>query len=325
MSGSRAELRGAGRHPSVEQIGDAMEGLLSPPAAARVQSHLAGCASCRDVANGLREVASLLSAAPAPSMPPEVANRIDAALAIAIAGQQAADRDQTPSAPAAQETSGRVIGIETARHRRRPNWGRVAGAAAAVVAIAGAAVLGTQVIRDNGGETTAATLAESAPETAVPVTASGRDFAVEDLSAVARELVAAPPAESVESAEQPGVMSAAPEDAGAEAGADAEAAAPDAAAPEAGAPAENRQGQDDASSALGDPNRRDACYRAITGGRQVTPLAVDLGSYNGEPAAVVVLPSDPDEASGPAVAIVVGENCGVGGAADIRTRASLAS
>jgi anti-sigma factor RsiW len=69
-------------HPDVAEISDLAEGLLPPTRTAQVQRHLDDCDLCTDVHTSLREIQGLLGALPEPSpMPPEIADRIDAALA----------------------------------------------------------------------------------------------------------------------------------------------------------------------------------------------------------------------------------------------------
>ncbi|MCX5196265.1 hypothetical protein OOK31_20590 [Streptomyces sp. NBC_00249] len=70
------------RHPEVSEISDLTEGLLSPSRTAEVRRHLGDCALCADVRASLDEIRSLLGTLPGPPrMPSSVAGRIDAALA----------------------------------------------------------------------------------------------------------------------------------------------------------------------------------------------------------------------------------------------------
>ncbi|MFF3390774.1 anti-sigma factor family protein [Streptomyces sp. NPDC002669] len=70
------------RHPDVTEISDLAEGLLPPSRAAEVHQHVEGCEPCGEVHAALQEIRELLGSAPEPqSMPDDVADRIDAALA----------------------------------------------------------------------------------------------------------------------------------------------------------------------------------------------------------------------------------------------------
>ena len=69
-------------HPDVEEISDLTEGLLPPSRTTDVQRHLDECELCADVHASLEEIRGLLGTMPGPPrMPDDVASRIDAALA----------------------------------------------------------------------------------------------------------------------------------------------------------------------------------------------------------------------------------------------------
>ncbi|MFF9346596.1 hypothetical protein [Streptomyces sp. NPDC014734] len=71
-------------HPDVSEISDLTEGLLQSARADEVRGHVDGCALCGDVHTSLVEVRRLLGAVPVPqSMPTDIADRIDDALAAA--------------------------------------------------------------------------------------------------------------------------------------------------------------------------------------------------------------------------------------------------
>ncbi|MFJ1705318.1 zf-HC2 domain-containing protein [Kitasatospora sp. NPDC088346] len=91
----------ASAHPDVETLADLAEDLLDPADAAPLRQHLTGCPDCADTYAALTEVALLLGADPAPTMPEDVADRIDAALAAAAAERTPAPEPGTPAvAPA---------------------------------------------------------------------------------------------------------------------------------------------------------------------------------------------------------------------------------
>lgn len=75
-------------HPSRDTLADAAEGLLEPDAAAVVDAHTAGCADCRAELAAFSEVGTVLAGVPAPTMPPEVAARLGAALAAEQAARE---------------------------------------------------------------------------------------------------------------------------------------------------------------------------------------------------------------------------------------------
>ncbi|MFE8944133.1 anti-sigma factor family protein [Streptomyces sp. NPDC007856] len=70
-------------HPDVAEISDLTEGLLTPDRSADIRRHLETCELCADVHTSLEEVRGLLgSVSEAERMPADVAERIDAALAV---------------------------------------------------------------------------------------------------------------------------------------------------------------------------------------------------------------------------------------------------
>lgn len=145
------------RHPDVSEISDLTEGLLSPSRTEDVREHLAGCEICSDVLSSLEEIRGLLGRTlpAAASMPTDVADRIDAALAAearelaptataASASASAADVSrETEPAAAAAELADRPAGHSRAatgpgrRAVRRRRRNAVIGAAlgAAVVSV----------------------------------------------------------------------------------------------------------------------------------------------------------------------------------------------
>ncbi|MBO0690243.1 MAG: hypothetical protein J2P40_11830 [Candidatus Dormibacteraeota bacterium] len=68
-------------HIDIEVLADYSEALLDPAASARVSRHLDECASCTERLTELGDVSTYLSALPPPPMPPEVATRIETAIA----------------------------------------------------------------------------------------------------------------------------------------------------------------------------------------------------------------------------------------------------
>ncbi|MCG6494649.1 hypothetical protein [Kitasatospora sp. A2-31] len=80
-------------HPSVDELADLAEGLIESAAdTAALRRHLDGCAECRGTAEALDEVRVLLGAVEPPAVPTDVAARLDAALAAAVAERDAIGR-----------------------------------------------------------------------------------------------------------------------------------------------------------------------------------------------------------------------------------------
>jgi len=71
-------------HFSAEELADYREGTVSTRKAARIGTHLSGCARCADLDLGLASVSSLLASLPVPAMPDLLAERLDIALAAEV-------------------------------------------------------------------------------------------------------------------------------------------------------------------------------------------------------------------------------------------------
>lgn len=156
---------GTAQHPTALELA----ALADTDAANRraLDRHVAGCPSCWDQVERLRQVRLRLAALPRPTLPPDVAARTDAALAAAAA--------ETPS---------------TSRRRRWRPGSAVAAAAALVVVVLGGTTL---LLRDGGGRANRATSSglSASRQTAAPT--GGRDYRPDALAAQVRRLVAAPP------------------------------------------------------------------------------------------------------------------------------------
>jgi hypothetical protein len=216
----------------------------------------------------LTEVSGLLADAPdVGPVPDDVAERLDTALA--------AERLDTALAAERRGTAAAVTVTPLAAPR--PAFGmRVLQAAAVLVLLLAGAGLAVTAIQGGGGERStseaggvAADAASPQSAAAFPVTASGRNWSADTLPDAVPGLVArslAPPVPKTRA------------DSGG------------AAAPEA-----SRQLADNPVGRLaGGPDLAD-CVTALNDG-PVTPLAVDLASWQGSPAAIVVLPT-PDDPS----------------------------
>ncbi|MCX5332874.1 MULTISPECIES: anti-sigma factor [unclassified Streptomyces] len=107
-------------HPDVAEISDLTEGLLPPSRTTDVRRHLDECELCADVHASLEEIRGLLGTMPGPPrMPDDVASRIDAALAAeALLNATAPD---TMDAPALTEAHvSRETSVSTDRPVGRP-------------------------------------------------------------------------------------------------------------------------------------------------------------------------------------------------------------
>ncbi|KKD09637.1 anti-sigma factor family protein [Streptomyces sp. WM6386] len=97
-------------HPDVAEISDLTEGILPPSRTTDVRRHLDECELCADVHASLEEIRGLLGTMPGPPrMPDDVASRIDAALAAeALLNATAPDTVDAPAlieAHVSRETS----------------------------------------------------------------------------------------------------------------------------------------------------------------------------------------------------------------------------
>jgi hypothetical protein len=140
----------ADRHPTIDQIADDAAGLTSADDSRAIAEHLAACSSCRETAEQLAEVSTLLAEAGATAepMPPGVADALDQALVTAAAERAAGvssldehrmHREEREEDEASGSPGSGGAGDGTRGSRRRGRW--VFGAAAAVAVFAiGAAV-----------------------------------------------------------------------------------------------------------------------------------------------------------------------------------------
>ncbi|MFI5528896.1 hypothetical protein ACIA8O_10125 [Kitasatospora sp. NPDC051853] len=113
---SPAESWSGTDHPDVDLLADLAEDLADPGLVPALRSHLDGCADCTDTFAALAEVSELLGTVPAPGLPAEVAERIDAALAAEAAapvvlpsGRTEARARQRARSPRRRRVSRRVL------------------------------------------------------------------------------------------------------------------------------------------------------------------------------------------------------------------------
>ncbi|SNR39945.1 anti-sigma factor family protein [Actinomadura mexicana] len=160
-------------HLDYDVLADLAEGLLEDDEAASVNAHLETCADCRGLSADLADVSRILAEAPVPSMPAELAERIDTAIA--------AESMHTAT----------VASLEQRRGRR--HWRILSAAAATVVVLGGGATVG-KIAMDGASSSDGAArhpaphrsltdpgpgvpkAAPGAPEPAFKVAQSGTDY-----------------------------------------------------------------------------------------------------------------------------------------------------
>jgi hypothetical protein len=263
---------GTDAHPDADTLADLAEGLLPPSRAAAVGEHLDGCAPCADDLALLRAIPDRLAAsAAAGPFPADLAARLEAA---------AAEEGRTSAAT--------ITPFRSARRPGREN--RFLQAAAAAVLVLAATAVGVSFVQSGGsGDDSAADMAAGSTTRdagTVPVLSTGTDYDAESVPAAVPGLLAA---------EGPQVL----------VGARAADGSGEEAAPSDDAARSTRRLADGA--ALG------SCVSALTDDADTTsvelptPLVVDIASFDGQPATVVVLPAAglPDRLD----VFVVGPDC----------------
>jgi Putative zinc-finger len=158
------------RHVDNDVLADYLEGLLAGRDRVAVAAHLAECEACaaaRDQFTQLRMVLSRAAADPEP-MPPALAAHLDAVLDAEVRNRPASRR------------ATRVTAVSRARHRKRPSRTPRLLAAAAGVAVFGAAGAAAYLVFGAGvvgtGNTPVAGEAPSAAHSSTPRAAPGYSF-----------------------------------------------------------------------------------------------------------------------------------------------------
>lgn len=276
----------AGGHPGIDALADLDAGLLEgTPAEAGLRSHLAGCGACPGTLALLRATREDLATLPALTMPAAVADRIDAALTAELAAELAAE----PAAAA--EGRARVAVLAERRRRGSPRW--LPAGIAAGVALLVAAAIGFTAFTPNGrssGDNSATSAARpgggfdrKAPKAtgkSAVSSASGRNYTPTTLAAGVRALLGLTQSDS-----SPG---------------DTRVPLTASVQPQALGPEFAR---------LGQPAGLAECVAALAGQAGVAPLAVDFAGYQGQSAALIVLP---DRDPGRVQAWIVGPACSTG-------------
>ncbi len=117
-------------HANTEQLADLLAGVLPDAEAGSVAAHASECAECGAVRDRLAALPGVLASVPAPALAPEVADRLDAALAT--------ESDRRASRDSDEDTA--VVPLRKMRRDRVRHWfAGAATAAAALVAISVAA------------------------------------------------------------------------------------------------------------------------------------------------------------------------------------------
>lgn len=287
----RAATDSAGRaHLDPTRLADLDEGLLAAADARAARAHLQGCARCADVHAGLADVRTRLRALPPVTLPREVAGRIDAALAAAGAESSPLAHQATPATEPGERTTARAassggprtepVRLDAHRRTRDQRRMRVLQAAAAVVLVVGGGALGFQALNGVGsggddadaGAALGEAPAELGPDSSTApqrgrVTASDTDYTPEQLAGQVRGLL---------------------DRVGMTARGDPNNAVQERAKP-------NTTAGDIA--ALPNPAAVRSCVDALTNGPAQRPLAVDIATFRGRPAAVVVLRTPGDRLS----------------------------
>ncbi len=320
-------------HLPPHTVADHHEGLLGSSEAAAADRHLATCAECASIRDGIAQIRTALAAEAPERMPAWVAARIDVALAITAAerGSQelvraaAAGRSGDVAEPAAIAAA-RPTSPPGRRRRWRPALGT---ALAAILVTIGAAAIYPQLRADDQNDSTAAggapALTDQTPTqdsggagegnedansgsvpaaTAAglpPVVSSGRQYTAYTLSAGVSGLLAATRTDSslnpLSAAEEPAPRT------------DGEASG----GPSPGSGSRDRESLPAQLSALygrlSQPAVLEACIHSITA-QGAVPIVVDIAFYSGKPAAIIVVP-DPADATN-AFVYVVSESCGRG-------------
>jgi hypothetical protein len=270
-----------GGHPAPDELDLLLEEQPGHPAGSpELAAHVSTCASCAEVLAGMSQVRALLraEAAHVPPPPADLEDRIRAALADA-----GADTGADTGADAGVQDGGRTGAAEAVPLRARPRVPRWLAAAAGLVVLGGAAATATQLVgggadstamfgqdaADGGGES-AAGAAEAAPDASARVVATGTDYDADTLADQVGSLLAEDPAPAPVTGPI-ATRLAEPQDSAAE---DSEL--------------DSESESESESESVADPDVLAGCLAAL-GADPATPAVVDLASWQGQEAAVIVL------------------------------------
>ncbi len=257
-------------HLTAEVLADLELGLLDDESRAHAELHLAHCANCTALGHDLAALTEAMADLPVEPMPDAVWDELAAVLA--------AEPVVTPAGAAT------VVSLEAGRKGRwsRPGIGVVAGAAG--VALAGAIivpwVLGSgSDSADSGGPVAAEDSVTDVSMAAYAATRSGTKYEAEALDSQVTSLVAARATFSPTAAATESVQSTSPSPS-------ASGELP------SGDPTDGltRDGDSAVAPMATDPAAAQACLEGYLDLGGVEPLAIDIGRWQGEPAAIIVLP-----------------------------------
>jgi hypothetical protein len=217
-------------------------------------------------------------------MPPDVAQRIDAALA--------GGRDEA-AGPSSSETT--VVPMSRVR-RSRAGW--LAGGVAAAVVAALVAVLVVGHVGRNDGKAGANTLAQGATNATIPtsvVTSTGRNYTTNTINTDVAALLTKP-------AMVAGPVQGSGAVAGPTGGGNVPGPTPNSSKATSSVTTEQHTAvvPQQLAALSSDPAALGQCVSALLGDApRVAPLAVDLAKWNGQPAAIFVFPkpNDPSHVS----------------------------
>lgn len=263
-------------HLSAEVLADLDLDLLDAESTAHAQHHLTHCAACRQLRADLATVTTTLADLPDVAMPDDVWSRLSAALE--------AEPVVTPAGAAT------VVPLDQRRRSRRPGMGVVAGAAG--IALLGAIVVpwvfSTSASDTSGGDGSitadggARAESDQIPAVAYVASTTGTDYEVEELERQVTTLVARRSAFTA-TATLPPEPSTSPTPADTTAPTDV---------------ASSPMASSSASAGLlrvsDGPQAAQACLESYLGVTGIVPLAIDIGTWDGESAAVIVLPAEDD-------------------------------
>jgi hypothetical protein len=313
-------------HLRTETVADHLEGLLGPGEAAEAARHLALCPECSALREDLGRLRAALASDSTVRMPASVAARIDLALAAESEARAAAGLSAGGRSPSGQDqTATQLVRPQAGSGPRRRRWVPVLGGALATIAIVVGALAVLPRLTSSHNENAQVTTAREGGATsqseaggqagglspgpnasadgygsapggqsagADGVVRSGRAYTAYTLSTGVRELLAEQDTAPVPAAaRQEGAAGSAPSD-------------------------RSLANSDDPLVRLTSRSTLAACIQSLVK-TDVVPIVVDLATYGGEPAAVIVLPAPADSTN--ANVYVVGPNCGPGVSTPIAT------